>query len=206
MVQHKKIKVIATSSTQWSAIIAHARKLGAVSRDNSYGFNSDKVAMIVDNNYIKYSSPTMKSVAGATPPLKISVDEFLALGSLHDAGLIGQPVDRQAVAQAVAQVKAEMPCAQSTLEVSDCTVLVQGDVIFATVGIPMLKGLGIEITTHDGVDYIVDITANTSIVFTAESASAQAQADLIDGEVTAYTKWAKACDLISNLVMKKVLP
>lgn len=203
---HKKIKVIATTSAEWNTIIAQARKLGAVSRDNTYGFNPEKTAMIIDNNYIKYSSPTLKSVAGATPPLKISVGEFLGLASLHDAGLIGQPVDKQAIATAVAQVKAELPCAQSTLEVADCTVLVQNPVVWATVGVPMLKGLGVDVTTLDGVDYIIDIAKNEAVVFTAESASAQAKADLIAGEVTAFTKYAKACDLITDLRLSKVLP
>lgn len=203
---HKKIKVIVTTAGQWDQVMNHARKLGAVSRDNAYGFNPDKTAMVIDNNYIKYSSPTMKSVAGAVEPLKISVNEFLGLASLHDAGLIGQPVDKQAVANAVAAVKEQMPCAQSTLDVTDCDVLTQDAVVFATVGIPMLKTLGIEITTVDGVDYTIDVTANTATKFTAESASQQAKADLIDGKVTAYTKWAKACDLVENLVMSKVLP
>jgi len=203
---HIKIKVIATSETQWNAIVEHAQVLGAVSRDNAYEYNADKPAMVVDNNYIKYSSPTMKSVAGVIPPLKISVNEFLGLSSLHDIANIGKPIDKQAISNAVAAVKKEMACAQGTLKVADCNVLVQGAVIFTTIGIPMLKSLGVEITTHDGVDYTIDIVSNTATEFTAESASAQAKADLIAGKVTTYTQWAKNCDLIENLTMTKVLP
>lgn len=203
---HPKVKIIVTSAAQWNQVVDHARNLGAVSRDNAYSFNPAKTAMVIDNNYIKYSSPTMKSVADATPPMKISVTEFLGLTSLHDIANIGKPIDKQAVANAVAAVKEQMPCAQSTLDVTDCDVLVQNPVNFATVGVPMLKTLGVEITTLNGVDYIIDVTANTATKFTAESASAQAKADLIAGEASPYTAWAKACDLIENLVMSKVLP
>lgn len=205
---HKKIKVMPTTGTrqEWDTIVAHARKLGAISRDGEYGYNPDRTAMIIDNHYMKYSSPTMKPKAGVEVPTKVSVDEFMSLESLHDVQFIGKPVDKQAVAKAVAATRAIMPCSQNTLAVSDCTVLVQNDVLWASVGLPMLKDLGVEVTTLGDKDYIIDVANNDAQLFTAETASAQAKKDLLDGKVTPYTQWAKQCELIENLVMSKELP
>lgn len=205
---HKKIKVMPSlgDSQEWNTIIAHARKLGAISRDGEYGFNAEKTAMVIDNHYIKYSSPTMKTKEGFVVPLKVSVSEFLSMPSLHDVEFIGKPVDKQAVAKAVAATRAAMPCAQNTLQVSDCDVLVQNPVLWSSVGLPLLKRLGVEVTTLGDKDYIIDIANNDAVEFTADSASAQAKADLVAGKNTPYTQWAKECELIENMVLSKELP
>lgn len=203
---HNKIKVMAATQNEWNTIIAHARSLGALSRDGQYGYNPEKTAMVVDNFYIKYSSPTMKTKAGFVAPTKISVRDFLDLTSLHDVANIGKPVDKAAVANAVAAVRASMPCAQNTLKVKDCDVLVQNAVVWASKGLPMLKSLGVDITVLGDKNYIIDISSNDAKEITPETASAQAKADILECKVTPYTQWAKNCDLISNMDLAKELP
>lgn len=208
ILMHTKIKVMPTlgNSNEWNTIIAHARKLGAISRDGEYDFNADKNALLIDNNYIKLSSPTMKTKSGFVAPVKVSVAEFLALTSLHDVEFIGKPMDKQAVAKAVAATRASMPCAQTTLAVSGCDVLVQNPVLWTSQGLPRLKALGVEITMLGDVAYVIDVTSNSATEFNSTTASAQAKQDILDGKVTPYSIWANEFQLIENLVQTKVIP
>lgn len=207
MSTHKKIKVIATTRVQWDAIVAHAQRLGAVSRDNQYGFNPDKTAMIVDNNYIKYSSPTMKPVAGAVVPLKISVDEFLGLKSLHDAAFIGMPqVDCSSkVAAAVKEVTAATPSLGKNMKVVSCAVLEQSAVIFKSVGLPALKTLGVQVTMDGETPYIINIDENTAEELTPALVAQYAKADLLEDKTTPWTLYANQFQLYTELKYSKLV-
>lgn len=202
--QHKKLKIMAIDRAQWDAIVAHARTLGAISRDNQYGYNAEKPAMVIDNNYIKYSSPTMKPKPGIAPAMKISVNEFLALTSLHDAGHIGTPCAGK-VAAAVASVKEATPTLGKNMKVTDCKVLTQNATIFMTKGIPALQKLGVEITMDNDKPYILDVENNDAVELTTDYVATQAKADLLDGKDTAFTRYANSFQLFTEVVTSKVI-
>jgi len=204
---HTKIKVTSTDAAQWNKIVAHARFLGAVSRDDAYAFNSTKPSMVVDDFYIKYSSPTMKTKAGFTPPQKISVSDFLGLSSLYDIGNIGRPVAdcsgkvaaaRQAVIEAT-------PSLAPNMKVTACTVLTQNDTIFASKGIPALKQLGIDITMLGDKPYIIDVASNSADELTTELVSVKAKADILEGKNSPWARYANKFELVTDVTSTKVL-
>jgi len=209
MKRHPKIKVMSTTRQEWDTVVCHARKLGAISRDNQYGFNPDKPSMIVDNNYIKYSSPTMKTKEGIEEPTKISVGEFLKLSSLHNAKLIGADCSGIAIATAEAAVTAIIdttPALGNHMVPTNCTVLTQNDVIFKSQGIPALMALGVEVTMVEGVPYIIDVTKNTADPLTTQTVAEKAKAAILkDDTANPFAIYANQFELVTEVTYSKVL-
>jgi hypothetical protein len=212
-----KFKILSTTKSEFDTASAHARSLGAYSRDNDYGFNPQKTALTIetDGRMLK-SSPNMKPVAGPKP-IKISVREFLGFTSLNDInGGTKAPDCTQAVDDAVAQsatvcaaiiqdMHDASPCSQETLVVTACEVSEQNSLLFRTIGLPKLEALGIDVVRDGDKNYIIDITKNESVELTAKYASECAKRDLLDGEVSPWSIWAKEHELITSLTMTKVV-
>ena len=194
-----------TTSNDWHIAVRHATQLGAISRDANYFFNPEKTAMIIDNNYIKCSSVTAKSLN--VEPTKISLGEFLEFRSLHDANNIGQVVpdyssyiEAMEVAQDVTS-----PIAMDNLVVTDVEILEQNALMFKTVGIDKLQELGLDVTMMDGVPYILDVANNTATELTTQYVAEQAKVDFLNGDTTEFTMFAKEFQLINKMVFSKVV-
>jgi hypothetical protein len=162
------------------------------------------------------SSPNMKPVAGPKP-IKISVREFLGFSSLNDInGGTKAPDCTQAVDTAVAQsatvcaaiiqdMHDASPCSQETLVVKSAKVAVQNALLWKTLGLAKLQALGLDVTMDGDVAYVIDVATNSATELTAAFASAQAEKDLVAGEVTEFTIFAKDMELVEELVMVKVV-
>jgi len=212
-----KFKILSTTKSEFDTVSAHARKLGAYSRDGDYSYNPQKTALTIetDGRMLK-SSPNMKPTSGPKP-IKISVREFMAFTSLNDInGGVKAPDCTNAVNAAVYQ-SAELcaiimqdmhdasPCSQETLVVKSAKVAVQNALLWKTIGLAKLQALGLEVTMDGDVAYVIDIASNTATGLTAAYASAQAEKDLVAGEVTEFTIFAKDMELVEELVMVKVV-
>jgi hypothetical protein len=204
---HKKIKVTSTDAAQWNKIVAHARTLGAVSRDDAYAFNAEKPSMVIDNLYIKYSSPTMKTKAGFVAPMKISVQDFMNLSSIYDIDNIGRPVaDCTAKVAAARQAIIDTtPALARNMKVVSCSVLTQNDTIFASKGIPALKQLGVDITMLGDKPYILDVASNSADELTTELVSVKAKEDILAGKNSPWARYANQFELVTDVTSSKVL-
>lgn len=214
-----KIKVLSTTSSEWSQVVQHARQLGAYSRDNQYGFNREKTALtIAPDNRMLYSTPDMKPASGPKP-VKVSVREFLNFTTLDDvdnnatakacsaevANAVGATVSGaiSAMQDIVQDIRDASPCSQDTLVVKSAKVLVQNVLLWRTIGLSKLEALGLDITRDGDKAYVLDIASNTAEELTPEYASTQAEKDLVNGDVTPFTIFAKDCELVEELVMVK---
>ena len=94
-------------------------------------------------------------------------------------------------------------CAQDTLKVTACEVLVQEAIGFNTIGLPFLIDNGVEVTMSEGVAYIIDIKNNTAKPLTAKSAAKRAKKAILAGKNNVWTSYAKRFDLVTDCTLTK---
>ncbi|MCI4436218.1 MAG: hypothetical protein JHC33_05335 [Ignisphaera sp.] len=198
--KHTKIKVMTTTESEWATAVNHARRLGAVSSDGQYSFHQNKPSMIIDNNYIKYSSPTARS--SGEQPLKISLEEFLNLRSLRQAGQDFDVVSCMA-ATALA-VMDTAPCL--SMDVASVVVLEQNAIIFRTQGLSWLEDRGVDVTMVGDKAYTLDISTNTAEELTPATIVDKATAAILENDMSdVYAMFATQFKLISEINYTKAV-
>ena len=225
----KKIKIMTLNPTQWANALKKAQAWGAFSRDGDVAFNAAKTAMVIVMDKDP-RGPFIQSSRTDFAPSKnpythvYKYGDWMSLASapwdVRPATLGGTaskstpPSPSASVREVVKHVPTyiEVPvaapsvCAQSTLTVKTCSVSAQNPIIFATVGLPYLVELGMDVQEHGDKFYVLDTVKNTSTEVTPESVADLAKKDIEAGKVdTIYAKYAYHFDLIDAVSMKKVV-
>ena len=220
----KKIKVLTYNKAGFDKAVKHALTLGV--QRTTLTFDSNKTALVVSLGSI---AKMMKSKAGYTPkndPYAAIMDLAAFQGFNHLNELTANKAAAPAgISKAACAEKVEMAAdiaydggyvdghedgtndaaPQTTLKCVEVTVLVQNPIVWASMGVPFFKANGLDIVENDGKMFTIDTAANTSTEFTAEEAAKQIKADLLEGDDTIFTQFAKNFELIDSIKYDKVL-
>lgn len=219
----KKIKVLTYNQAGFNKAVKHALSLGV--EKTTLTFDSNKSSLVVS---LGSPAKMMKSKAGYTPkndPYSAILDlaSFQACNHLNELTANKPAVKGMSKAECDKKVTKVADAAydtgyghghedgttesapQTTLKCVEVTVLVQNPIVWASMGIPYFKANGLDIVENDGKMFTVDTTANTSTEFTAAEAAKQIKADLLEGDDTIYTQFAKNFELIDSIKYDKVL-
>lgn len=221
-----KIRIETKNASQYNNAVTKCRQWGAIARDGDYGYSPAKGYLVVTTKLgsdavIQSSRP---SYSPSTPyDAEIAYKDFMNATTCpwnskrtlnaSNAGLEGKLADPIVVTKEVhvtKEVIVEVPvpagvCAQNTLKVKDCTVLTQEPIGFTSLGLPFLTSNGVTVTISDGKPYVLDVKNNGAEELTAEIAAKNAKADLIKGEDSVWTLYAREFDLVTGVTMHKVI-
>jgi len=217
----KSIKVLTYNKAGFDKAVKHALSLGV--KKTTLTFDANKSSLVVKLG----ATPTMaKSRAGYTPkenPYAAILDlaGFQSCQHLDDLAANKPAVKTVGVPEAVCAQRADIAfdqgfvigydegvddtLPQSTLKCVEAEVLTQNPIVWATMGIPFFKDNGLDIVENDGKMYTINTTTNTATEFTAVEAAKQAKKDLLAGEDSIYTSFAKNFELVDMLRHAKVL-
>ena len=228
-----KIKNTNGTKGFWDNTISMLSSLGCEARDNDYRFNPEKPSIVVENGRYIIKSRTDYTPKKQPYADEISMDDFRMMSTVKQTDFLRGRRNKQAGCNTVEPLSSsayevykvtydgydiptfdasgpsisttdiELPCAQETLKVKKADVLVQNSIIFRTQTIPYLRDHGIDVTEDDGKYYILDIEKNEAVELTPEYVKEKAEADLLNDDVTVWTKLVREFDLINKLTMTK---
>ena len=223
----KKIKVLTYNKAGFDKAVKHALALGV--QKTTLTFDSNKSALVIT---IGNPSKMVKSKAGYTPK-KDPYAAILDLSAFKSCNHLNELTANKPIIQGVdpkqcAQDKVKAydngyvdgeadgydsgyidgdadAAPQTTLKCVEATVLTQNPIVWASMGIPFFKANGLDIVENDSKQWTIDVTTNTAVEFTAAEAAKQIKVDLLAGDETIYTNFAKNFELIDSIRYDKVL-
>jgi hypothetical protein len=214
-----KIKINSINPTQQANVITKCRQWGAAARDGDYGPVPGKTGVVI-NTQLGANKPALQlSDVNFTPTKNPYTDvySYKDFMNLEDCPW-DAPTSKINLAKATPEVRIEKEvhlirvptevgiCAQETLQVTSCDVLVQEAIAWETQGLPFLEKQGVNITYHEGEAYILNVKKNTSKKLTAKSAAKRAKNAILAGDYDApFAVFARHFNLVDNAVMAKVI-
>lgn len=226
----KKIKILTYNKAGFDKAVKHAFSLGVTTRDGKLTYDANKSAIVIT---VDGGKATMaKSRAGYTPK-KDPYAAIMDLAAFRAANHVNELIANRPVVSGVSPAECESKtktahaqgyaigeevgyavgyidgtedaAPQTTLKCVEATVLTQNPIVWASMGVPYFKENGVDIVEADGKLWTIDTVANTSTEFTAASVAEQVKKDLLAGDDTVYTSFAKNFELIDSIRYEKVL-
>jgi len=230
----KKVKVLTYNKAGFDKAVKHATALGVITKDGQgQTFDADKTSLVISlGNPASMAKSRAGYTPKKTPYAAIiDLNAFKACNHINEL-LANKPVingvpkaecDQQKVKAAadgydhgydvgesvgydvgyVDGVDDTAP--QTTLKCVEAVVLTQNPIVWASMGIPFFKENGVNVVESEGKMYTVDTKSNTSTEFTAAEVAKQVKIDLLAGDDTIYTQFAKNFELIDSIRYDKVL-